>query len=67
MYMTRMTLTPEVEVKVKKYQCSRCGHLWQHRGEKGILPLTCPKCKSPYWNRERVRPETKKARKEGKK
>lgn len=31
--------------------CNRCGHNWHPRTEK--LPSVCPKCKSPYWNKER--------------
>lgn len=36
-------------------KCSRCGHEWKKRGKH--LPEICPnlKCKSPYWNHERVR------------
>jgi predicted Zn-ribbon and HTH transcriptional regulator len=33
-------------------KCGRCGHEWQKRIEK---PVHCPKCKSPYWNKPRVR------------
>jgi DNA-directed RNA polymerase subunit RPC12/RpoP len=58
--MTPRLLTPEVEVKVKKYKCSRCGHLWERRAKKdNVLPLTCPNCKSPYWNRERIKKNSK--------
>ena len=33
-------------------QCKRCGHQWKPRngGHK-----VCPKCNSPYWDRERVK------------
>jgi predicted Zn-ribbon and HTH transcriptional regulator len=34
-------------------KCERCGHSWKRRSEK--LPKTCPKCRSPYWDKERVR------------
>jgi predicted Zn-ribbon and HTH transcriptional regulator len=30
--------------------CKRCGHEW---ASKQIKPIICPKCKSPYWNKER--------------
>jgi DNA-directed RNA polymerase subunit RPC12/RpoP len=45
------TLSPEIEIRVKVYMCSRCGHLWERRrkGAEG-LPITCPNCNSPYWN-----------------
>ena len=32
--------------------CLRCGHKWVRRNP-DKLPDTCPKCKSPYWNKER--------------
>lgn len=33
--------------------CLRCGHQWYPKAPR--LPKTCPnpRCKSPYWNRER--------------
>jgi len=38
-----------------KFVCKRCGHEWTPRSE--LRPKVCPnlKCKSPYWDRERVR------------
>ena len=49
--MIAKTLSPEIEIRVKVYMCSRCGHLWERR-RKGAkaLPITCPNCNSPYWN-----------------
>jgi len=50
---------PEIEIRIKVYMCSRCGHLWERRRKedrgigktKGLsLPITCPNCNSPYWN-----------------
>jgi len=38
-------------MKLKKFECKRCGHVWIPRREK--LSVTCPKCRSPYWNKER--------------
>jgi hypothetical protein len=35
------------------YRCERCGHEWVPRGDLNIEPRVCPKCKSPYWDRER--------------
>lgn len=32
-------------------RCLRCGHEWSLRT--GTEPKTCPKCRSPYWNRQR--------------
>jgi len=31
-------------------KCLRCGHEWATRQE---MPTICPKCKSPYWDKER--------------
>jgi death-on-curing protein len=33
--------------------CTRCRHAWKKRG--GNDPKFCPKCKTPYWNKERRR------------
>lgn len=43
------------EFHQKKLECNRCGHTWIPRGEE--LPTACPNptCKSPYWNKPRVR------------
>jgi len=41
-------------MEIPKLQCNRCEHEWIRRKDK--LPNTCPKCSSPYWNKERVRP-----------
>ena len=32
--------------------CLRCGHNWRPR--KDDPPVQCPKCRSPYWDRERI-------------
>ena len=34
-------------------KCTRCTHEWFPRHK--IPPVHCPKCHSPYWNRERRR------------
>ena len=39
-------------VKLDGYRCVRCEHEWVPR-QKGQVPLVCPSCKSPYWNRPR--------------
>ena len=36
-----------------EFSCGRCGHKWVPR-ENGE-PKVCPSCKSPYWNKPRVR------------
>ena len=33
------------------HACNRCGCVWTSRRE----PKTCSKCRSPYWNKERLR------------
>jgi uncharacterized OB-fold protein len=40
-------------VKLDGYRCERCGHLWVPRSKIDELPIICPKCKSPYWNKSR--------------
>lgn len=34
-----------------QHECKRCGHRWVPRTEE--QPLTCPNCRSPYWDRPR--------------
>ena len=34
-------------------KCNRCDHKWYSRTPNE--PKVCPKCKSPYWNKERIR------------
>jgi len=41
----------KVKITVDGYKCERCGHEWIPRNDD--LPTICPKCKSPYWNKER--------------
>lgn len=36
---------------VTAYRCERCQHEWIPRKMIKKLPVVCPKCKSPYWNR----------------
>jgi rubrerythrin len=35
------------------HKCLRCGYVWISKNE---APLSCPnkKCRSPFWNKERV-------------
>ena len=39
-----------MEIKIKGYKCERCEHEWTPRKE-SLIPIDCPKCKSPYWNK----------------
>ncbi|HOA81309.1 MAG: hypothetical protein WDA59_11080 [Methanofastidiosum sp.] len=41
-----------MEIKFTKLKCKRCNYEWLPRKEE--LPITCPKCRSPYWRRERI-------------
>ncbi len=42
------------ETTLKAYQCERCEHKWVPRTER--RPTICPRCKSPYWDKKRIRP-----------
>ena len=39
--------------QLPEYVCLRCGGQWRPRSVEG--PKTCPKCNSPYWDRERMK------------
>jgi DNA-directed RNA polymerase subunit RPC12/RpoP len=43
---------PMVPITVMGYRCERCGGEWVPK-DATKEPVTCPKCKSPYWNRPR--------------
>ena len=38
---------------VTAYRCERCGHEWIPRKDDAPLPVVCPSCKNPYWNKPR--------------
>jgi len=40
---------PTELIQVKRHTCYRCGYKWIPRSEE--MPVGCPRCKSPYWNR----------------
>jgi hypothetical protein len=40
-----------VPITVMGFKCERCAHEWVPRGGIEDEPATCPKCRSPYWNR----------------
>jgi len=42
---------PRIRIEVEGFRCARCGHEWVPR--KDETPRVCPKCKSPFWDRER--------------
>jgi predicted Zn-ribbon and HTH transcriptional regulator len=47
----RRRMTGVGSVQFPKLKCLRCDYEWYPRTES--LPLVCPKCKSPYWNRQK--------------
>jgi hypothetical protein len=51
---------PEIEIRIKVYMCSRCGHLWERRRTAVSTHMTCPNCNSPYWD---IRPKDWKKKK----
>ncbi len=41
---------------VWSFRCERCAHEWIPKkpwSEGDALPMVCPSCKSPYWNKPR--------------
>lgn len=49
---------PKCREKVILAVCTRCGHTWTPRHPIAVKPSrVCPRCKSPYWNRPRMRGE----------
>ena len=42
-----------MEETVTKKVCKRCEHSWLPRQTEA--PLTCPKCSSAYWNRDKIK------------
>ena len=44
-------IQPHHKTELPKYTCKRCGGSWTARKNK--KPVQCPKCKSPYWDKDR--------------
>ena len=44
-------IPPKPKPTFKPLTCKRCNHEWTPRTKQP--PVSCPKCHSPYWNRER--------------
>jgi predicted Zn-ribbon and HTH transcriptional regulator len=44
---------PQVQLTVPGYECTRCTYQWIPRTER--KPTICPRCKSPYWDKEPMR------------
>ena len=53
-------MTPKA-ITVERLECNRCFYQWWPRISrtegKTVIPKVCPnpKCKSPYWNKKRVK------------
>ena len=43
----------QLQVVIFKWKCLRCAWEWIPKVE--YPPVRCPHCKSPYWNKPRVR------------
>lgn len=58
-YSTHMIYTEQktIIVNITMAECGRCGYKWELKrtdGEGGVkVPKNCPRCHSPYWNKER--------------
>ena len=44
---------PKPKIVPQKLTCKRCNRTWIPRTKQ--LPIQCPKCHSPYWNKERMK------------
>jgi hypothetical protein len=45
-----MVMSNDFNIPIAK--CKRCSHEWTPRRRNVTI---CPKCKSPYWNKEKTR------------
>ncbi|KKL96446.1 hypothetical protein LCGC14_1844390 [marine sediment metagenome] len=45
-----------MKVKITRLRCRRCGYEWPPRQEEVTI---CPKCKSPLFDKDRVKKEEK--------
>ena len=41
------------KIMISGFKCERCNHKWIPRETTEGLPIVCPKCKTPYWNRSK--------------
>ncbi|MBT9164868.1 MAG: hypothetical protein DDT23_00879 [candidate division WS2 bacterium] len=48
-------------IELKQLLCKRCLHEWLPRKTE---VRTCPKCRSPYWDRKKERPYVRKTKTE---
>ena len=49
-----------MKVEIPRLYCKRCRHSWHPRQ---LEIRICPKCKSPYWDKERKHKSKNKGRK----
>lgn len=42
-----------MKIDLPRLMCKRCGYSWFPRSENP--PKVCPRCNSPYWDRDRIR------------
>ena len=47
-----------IDITKKGFKCFRCRNEWIPQDIKD-RPVTCPKCKSPYWNKPRKNKKVK--------
>jgi DNA-directed RNA polymerase subunit RPC12/RpoP len=50
-------------INLKGYKCERCGHTWFPRKYNEATegpPILCPKCKSAYWDKPKLKGGRKK-------
>jgi len=41
-----------MKIEINQVTCQRCNHKWYPRSPEVVI---CPKCKSPYWDKKKVR------------
>jgi DNA-directed RNA polymerase subunit RPC12/RpoP len=52
--------TRTISIEVTEHTCNLCGHKWhQKKAQADGKPIRCAHCRSPYWDRERMRPKAK--------
>ena len=56
MKQTQEEKMKRMKITTNRFQCTRCSHVWISRVEQ---PVSCPKCKSPSWNKPRKKARTK--------
>jgi predicted Zn-ribbon and HTH transcriptional regulator len=51
-HVTRRAVDRARQITERIRHCGRCEHTWVAQV---AIPKQCPACRSPYWNRPRVR------------